>query len=59
MPEFRRYDELIDKYFAISYNEDFEEIAKRNISKNEAVSLFEDCSHGHLSLENHLQRNFT
>lgn len=59
MPEFKRYDELIDKYYAIGYNEDFEEITKRNIPKNEADSLFKDGSHGHISLENHLQRNFT
>ena len=59
IPEFRRYSELIDKYYAISYNEDFEEIAMRNISEEEAKLLFKDGSHGYISLENYLQKHFS
>jgi len=53
-PEFKRYDTIRDTFFAVSYNESFEQTSLRPISTEQSKAFFEDGSHGHISLENYL-----
>lgn len=59
MPKFRKHDDLTNKYYSVLYNNDFEFISERHIDETEAKSLYGDGSHGYISLENYLQRNFS
>ena len=55
IPKFKRYNGLLDLYFAISYDDNLEEIFEQKITHQEAKYLFEDGSHGYISLENLLK----
>ncbi len=51
-PKLVRYDELSGSHLGISYDDDFNEINEEKISEKKARTLFEDGTHGYLSLEN-------
>ena len=59
IPLFCRHDDIHNKYFAVAYNDDFECISDQRITEAEAKNLFDDGTHGYISLENYLQRNFS
>ena len=55
MPEFRRFDDIRNLYFAVSYNDNFEEIGTRKIAQKDADKLSKDGTHGYISLERYLE----
>lgn len=56
--EFKKFDELRGVYYAVRYDE-FDYVSQRRITSKEADNLFPDGTHGYISLENYLQRNFS
>lgn len=51
IPQLYRYYELSKSYFVISYNDAIDEIKEERVSEKKAKALFEDGTHGYLSLE--------
>ena len=56
LPRLRKHNCLINKYYAITYDKNLEEISEYEISQHEASTLYEDGNHGYISLENVLSR---